>query len=302
MTARIVRLASAAAVAAGLGLAAGCVPLKEAPPPEQPPALQQHVVAFDYTGGQQQWVVPAGVAQAEFDARGAEGGGTVWSHFAGWGARAVATVPLTPGETVYVYVGGAGVTADNAGVCSSLPGGFNGGGAGGRGIGVGRGGSGGGATDIRRGGFTLAHRVLVAGGGGGSGFGNLSLGQGGAGGDPAGELGEDGTNDAFVTGGGGGGQAFGGAGGLGGGGDAIGALGGTGGGEGAGCPGGPFYSGGGGGGGYFGGGGGGADADPDPGAVNAAGGGGGSSFGPVGTEYPYCACDDHGEVTITYLA
>jgi Glycine rich protein len=283
-------------LAAGMLLVAACEPMK---PPPPPPAVQ-HVETFEYTGGAQSWVVPAGVTQAVFEVSGAEGGGTSYYPFAGWGGRATATLPVTPGETIHVYVGGAGARPDGVGICNSMPGGFNGGGLGGRGFATSRGGGGGGASDIRRGGFTLAHRVLVGGGGGGSGMGNLSLGQGGGGGGPFGELGDDGTDDAFVTGGNGGTQTFVGVGGIGGGGDAIGALGGTGGGNSPTCGYSPFYGGGGGGGGYYGGGGGGAEEDPGGGEVHAAGGGGGSSFGPSGTAFDNGVRDGHGRVEITY--
>jgi hypothetical protein len=291
---RIRRLAALATLAGGLGVFTACMP----PPP---PPQQQHEVAFEYTGGSQQWVVPPGVTQAVFDVYGAEGGGTHYP-FAGRGGRVTATLPVTPGETIHVYVGGAGAAPDDVLICNSTSGGFNGGGTGGRGFGASRGGSGGGGSDVRQGGFTLAHRVLVGGGGGGSGMGNLSLGQGGAGGGPAGALGDDGTNDQFVTGGNGGTQSFIGVGGVGGGGDAIGALGGTGGSNSPTCNDSPFYAGGGGGGGYFGGGGGGAEEDPDGGEIHAAGGGGGSSFGPAGTVFHKGVRDDHGRVVITYLA
>lgn len=306
---RIPRLITMTTAAAGLGLAgAACVPLKTPPAPPAPPPLAEHVETFAFIGDPQEWVVPPGVTQATFDIRGGRGGGTSYFTDAGSSpARAIATLPLTPGETVHVYVGSAGYT-DDANGCDIAWGGFNGGGDGGRAHGWTGGGGGGGATDIRRGGDTLAHRVLVAGGGGGAGAGNLALGHGGDGGVPVAEPGEDGTTPGVeggypatlnAWGGGGWGDpspsADGDQGGLG--------QGGAGGGDLNGCPdAGAFYGGGGGGGGYYGGGGGGADADPGPGEKHAGGGGGGSSYGPPGTVFQTGTGGGvHGVVTITYL-
>src|SRR5690606_3996621 len=123
------------------------------------------------TGAEQTFVVPEGVTSVVVDAYGAEGGGTSnccsGLPRGGDGGRVQATPPVTPGETLYIYVGGRGGNGDGLG--AAVPGGFNGGGP--TPLGAGRpGGSGGGATDIRRGGNTLAARVLVAGGGGGGGY------------------------------------------------------------------------------------------------------------------------------------
>ena len=95
-----------------------------------------------------------------------------------------ATLAVTPGASYQIRVGVYG----NA---TSIPAGYNGGGAGGSGNnGTGR--NGGGASDVRGGAFGLADRLLVAGGGGGTqtaggagGTGDAngsagSLGQGGA--------------------------------------------------------------------------------------------------------------------------
>jgi len=77
----------------------------------------------------------------------------------GAGGSVKATIPVTPGEKLAIFVGGYGATA----------GGFNGGGTGGStGGSGGNGGGGGGASDVRQGGDRLANRVVVAGGGGGS--------------------------------------------------------------------------------------------------------------------------------------
>lgn len=140
-------------------------------------SICQTVYTFDYTGAEQTFVVPAGVTSIEVDVRGAEGGDAIGTAV-GWGGgpcnvdggdggRVVATIPVTPGETLYLYVGGEG---------SMITGGFNGGGSpapcsGTEVISAG----GGGGSDIRQGGNTINDRIIVAGGGGGaSGSGNTS--------------------------------------------------------------------------------------------------------------------------------
>ena len=111
---------------------------------------------FSYTGAQQSFVVPAGVTSISVDAYGAQGGSNSPSTNINYGGRVQADLPVTPGTTIYVYVGEqpTGVT-----------GGWNGGGSG-ETAGIG----GGGASDIRIGGTTYAERVIVAGGAGGGGF------------------------------------------------------------------------------------------------------------------------------------
>ena len=94
-----------------------------------------HEQKFSYTGTPQQFNVPQNVSKVTVDALGARGAGTN-----GAGARVLATIPVTPGETLAVYVGGQGNAAN---------GGYNGGASGGP-SGPGQGGfGGGGASDIR---------------------------------------------------------------------------------------------------------------------------------------------------------
>ena len=112
-------------------------------------------VTFICTGGEQTYVVPNNVTSLVVDAVGGSGRGTE-TH--GKGGRAQGTITVTPGETLYIYAGGAGSIT---GI-----GGYNGGGSANAGA-VGMGG--GGASDVRRGGNGLANRVIVAGGGGGGG-------------------------------------------------------------------------------------------------------------------------------------
>jgi hypothetical protein len=142
-------------------------------------------VTFNYTGASQAFTVPLGVTSINIDAYGAQGGDAVgfasgWSsgsvsRAGGNGGRLQATLTVTPGQVLNLYVGGQGTTTT---------GGFNGGGApascsGTDVIWAG----GGGASDIRIGGTALTDRVVVAGGGGGSaGAASSYYGTGGAGG------------------------------------------------------------------------------------------------------------------------
>ena len=111
---------------------------------------------FTYTGGQQSWVVPGGTKFIDVDAFGGEGGS------GGKGGQIKARLTVTPGETLYIYVGGKGANQHG-----NRSGGWNGGGQGGSSNGGRYGAGGGGGTDIRRGGTGWANRILVAGGGGG---------------------------------------------------------------------------------------------------------------------------------------
>ena len=197
---------------------------------------------------------------------------------------------MTPGQTLYVEVGG------NGGEGAHLnPGGFNGGGEGGSG--------GGGASDVRTttraAGLFPDDRLLVAGGGGGggqNGEGGCLAGAGGAAGSAAGEAGKAGT--CGNQGGGPGTQSGGGAGGANGCGHGeagqlgAGGVGGGNGYHGESCH---FDYGGGGGGGYYGGGGGCGSS-----GASSAGGGGGSSLVPAGgSEEPASYPAEH-EIQITY--
>jgi hypothetical protein len=74
------------------------------------------VDTFSYTGAEQTLVVPAGVTSIDVDVQGAAGGTN--------GGRAQGALATTPGETLYIYVGGAATTQI---------GGFNGGANGGSG-------------------------------------------------------------------------------------------------------------------------------------------------------------------------
>lgn len=167
---------------------------------------------FEYTGAAQTFVVTCATSIV-VEALGAAGGeGTLQAGgpaAGGLGGRALATIPVTPGETLNVFVGGQGKSIDMNPSPGAGTGGFNGGGdvfdfATPPGQSEGVSGSGGGASDVRRG-LTLADRLIVAGGGGGGGY----YGIGGAGG---GLVGADGnSSEASMPAGKGGTQAAGGA-------------------------------------------------------------------------------------------
>ena len=285
----------ATAMLAGCG---GSQPLIGAPggmPNASYPAPRnKHSQTFSFTGDKQQFQVPAGVRQVTVVASGASGPYGATSSYCtvvgGLGGVVKATIPVTPGETLAVFVGGEGTIGA---ACGSQhgdgSGGFNGGGDGGR-SGYGYiGDGGGGASDVRERGSALSDRILVAGGGGGGA--RYHGGTAGAGGGRRGGAGGMGSGPGPVGGGGSGGtQKRGGrggkaspyygppeaghpghhgslcAGGEGGeGGMSLSGYGTSGGG------------GGGGGGGYYGGGGGGGGGGGEDGAPGG-GGGGGSSY------------------------
>src|SRR5450432_535653 len=147
-------------------------------------AAQATTVNFSPTGAEQVFTVPSGVTTLQVVAIGARGGtGAGATSGGGFGGLVTGDVAVSPGQSIYVEVGGncANGETGNAGA-----GGFNGGGAGGNSgdltFGNG-GGGGGGASDIRTaslsgGVSSLSTRIIIAAGGGGSG-GGASGGEGG---------------------------------------------------------------------------------------------------------------------------
>jgi hypothetical protein len=134
-------------------------------------------VQFNYTGATQSWVVPSNTTLINVRAMGGNGANysVTGGSLGGGGARVSGNITVTPGQTIYIYVGGHG---NNNG-----SGGWNGGGSGFRG--------GGGASDVRVGGTTVGARVLVAGGGGGAALHTgLPTRDGGDGSGPTGQSGE----------------------------------------------------------------------------------------------------------------
>lgn len=233
--------------------------------------------AFDYTGGKQTFTVPTGVTKVRITASGATGEGSGFGEGGDVGGLVKATIPVTPGELLAVYVGGEGGAGGYEG-----GGGYNGGAPGSCYSGSCEGGGGGGASDVRQGGQTLKTRIIVAGGGAGAGSGDFG-GSGGAGGGNVGGAGGNGGLDGPNGRGGDGGSQ--GSGGDGGGGGSSGSCyddgaagtlgdGGAGGNDDCG------WGGGGAGGGYYGGGGGGSGgfySIQGSGYIGAGGGGGGGS-------------------------
>ncbi|MEY3367992.1 MAG: hypothetical protein RI973_1147 [Bacteroidota bacterium] len=165
---------------------------------------------FNLTRSQQMFVVPNDVSKISVIARGARGGMSFYNcniKDYGKGGTVEADISVSPGDTFYLYVGGAPAetSLDSIGT-----GGYNGGGGGDY-----YGGGGGGASDIRMGGNGLGHRILVAGGGGGTISCNYSS-QGNTGGAGGGLTGGDGAGYwCSDCGGKGGTQTNGGAGGIG---------------------------------------------------------------------------------------
>ena len=137
-------------------------------------------ITYNYIGAVQTFVVPGGVSSIHIVANGAVGGeswacGNVYDWDGGLGGRTTADIAVTPGQTLYIYVGGKGTgpQADN----TDNNGGWNGGGDGNL-----YAGGGGGATDIRTALDNLSSRLIVAGGGGGGNTGCPNHGTGGPGG------------------------------------------------------------------------------------------------------------------------
>ncbi len=310
------------AVLTGAVVLAACAagaPVAGAAPPVGCSANADGSVTCSYssTGAEQKFTVPTGVTALSVQAVGAPGGeGLDYPLTTPGGLAAVvqSVIPATPGQSLYVEVGGT---------ASGSTGGYNGGANGGQNAG-----GGGGATDIRTcsatatscsgADNTLDSRLVVAGGGGGGGTTGDGGGSTGGNAGSTASAGANGTGDVAAPGfgGGGGTSTGGGSAGQAGAGGVGPAQNGTAGSGGAGgndpnTPGGAPYGGGGGGGaGYFGGGGGGgADIHvtvrPNGYSIvpGAAGGGGAGSSYAVPTNSSEIATATQGQspsVSITY--
>src|SRR5688572_6047053 len=101
MKTRTRRMAAAtgAAAFAGAALVVLATPAADAVPTDE---------NFDFTGAPEDFVVPEGVCEVTIDAFGAGGGEGDLGAVGGLGARATATIAVTPGETLVVRVGGQG--------------------------------------------------------------------------------------------------------------------------------------------------------------------------------------------------
>src|SRR5207302_2006815 len=151
-----------------------------------PDAAAPGTATFDETGTPQDFVVPTGVTHVTIVANGAPGDGCGTGPL-GNGGTTTATIPVTPGETLVVMVGGIGKCGGSGGTQSS-------GGEASLGCSSGPTTCGGGAAG-----------ALAQGGAGGAGCaGFLPSGGGGGGGGYYGGGGGGGYNDGACGGGGGG--------------------------------------------------------------------------------------------------
>lgn len=148
----------------------------------------QTVVTYSYTGSVQTFTVPFCVSTVTITCYGAQGaaggagGNSAAGGTGGLGAQVSGVYPVSAGNVLNIYVGGAG---------TGTAGGYNGGGNAGS-VSTNttipsNAGGGGGASDVRLNGAALANRIITAGGGGGGGAGGCTTtapigGNGGAGG------------------------------------------------------------------------------------------------------------------------
>lgn len=130
-------------------------PISYTPPVGTDTCIFFYTDTFNFTGSVQTFIVPQGVDTITAKVYGAQGGAN-WINNTNYGGFVQADIPVTPGNTLYLYVGEKP---------TGLTGGWNGGGNGETG-----GKGGGGASDIRKGGTSLNDRVIVAGGAGGAGY------------------------------------------------------------------------------------------------------------------------------------
>jgi len=153
---------------------------------------------FSYTGSIQTYIVPAGKTSATIYIWGAAGGGDPYGNSGGAGAFITGIMPVTPGTTYYIVVGGGGRGLYDYPALYVNPGGYGGGGTGYYAAG------GGGYSGIFSG-LTPAqgNTLLLAGGGGGAGPGGYGgsaawsgTAQAGGGGGVAGSAGQGATTSA----------------------------------------------------------------------------------------------------------
>jgi len=164
------------------------------------PALTNTIrlAIFSYTGSIQTYTVPAGKTSATIYIWGAAGGGDPYGNSGGAGAFITGIMPVTPGTTYYIVVGGGGRGLYDYPALYVNPGGYGGGGTGYYAAG------GGGYSGIFSG-LTPAqgNTLLLAGGGGGAGPGGYGgsaawsgTAQAGGGGGVAGSAGQGATTSA----------------------------------------------------------------------------------------------------------
>jgi hypothetical protein len=156
------------------------------------------LAVFSYTGSIQTYTVPAGKTSATIYIWGAAGGGDPYGNSGGAGAFITGIMPVTPGTTYYIVVGGGGRGLFDYPALYVNPGGFGGGGTGYYAAG------GGGYSGIFSGSTPAqGNTLLLAGGGGAAGPGGYGgsaawsgTAQAGGGGGVAGSAGQGGTTSA----------------------------------------------------------------------------------------------------------
>lgn len=153
---------------------------------------QAATTSYGYSSGYQYFTVPSGVTSVHFQVNGGSGSDGQGSYGGGSGAsgaNVTGDMSVSSGQTLTLWVGGAGQADGGAGYGSPSHDDF-GGGSGGSGYGIttGNGGGGGAASDIRSGSKVLAVAGGGGGGGGGGTLGNPNGGAGSAGGYSAGGL------------------------------------------------------------------------------------------------------------------
>ncbi len=138
---------------------------------------------YTYSSNYQSFTVPSGVTSLHVDVSGGSGGNGSGSYGGGGGAAGgeiIGDLPVTPGQVLTLWVGGAGQNNGGEGFGSPSHNDFEGGGGGdGAGPTTGNGGGGGAASYVKSGSTML---VLAGGGGGGGGGGIVGGGSGANGG------------------------------------------------------------------------------------------------------------------------
>ena len=90
---------------------------------------QSNTTKFDYTGNEQEYVVPED-GKYKLETWGAQGGDIISSYSGGYGGYSVGTVSLKKGDTLYLNVGGQGYSSKTMSSNTKTTGGYNGGGYG----------------------------------------------------------------------------------------------------------------------------------------------------------------------------
>jgi len=89
-------------------------------------AFNAETINFSFIEDREEFVVPSGVFSIDIVAVGSSGG--CWGNYGGKGGTSTGSLSVTPGESLYIRIGGYG----GSGIGDALGfGGFNGGGDGG---------------------------------------------------------------------------------------------------------------------------------------------------------------------------